>query len=279
MADKVLFEVDASKIIAKLHLAGLMAVRDKFNSVGEDGGFIVNTGIVDDNAKGNPEDPGKTTFNLKNPSSEYQVGYITTISYKKDYGAQKRIKDLQKAIEQKVGNKSKIDDKADSDVQKAFDDAIDKLKTMFSGPDAKVKLDDSVFDGLNGDEYEKSLAQIKKAMQKAMEENAKQYEGKINELKKKVQLNILLPYMQTFAGADNVNIVDSDIMKCNISESAKDSNSKGLVSSLFTIEPMKEAEQAKLEATFRQKLVNKPDEDNCKHKICFYVKYMLNVDK
>ena len=109
--------------------------------------------------------------------------------------------------------------------------------------------------------------------------NAEEYDNEISSLNKKVYSDILLPYMQTFAGAENVKMKESDIATCFISESIKDSNSKGLVSSTFEIEPMQEAEQKKLEAAFRQKLANKPDEDNCKHKMCFYVKYSLNVDK
>ena len=115
MADSVLFEVDASKIVAKLHLAGLQACRHNLDK--SKGEFVVNTGIVDDNPNGKPDDPGKTTFNLKNSSGQYQVGAVLEVSYKKSFGLQSAVDSIAKLTGELFG--AKIDDKQISDKDKA----------------------------------------------------------------------------------------------------------------------------------------------------------------
>jgi len=80
MADKepeILFEVDAAKILAKLHLAGLQPCTYDQNKQ-----FIVNTGIKNDDPKAKPEDPGKVEFDLGNSQGEYELGFVTAVTYK-----------------------------------------------------------------------------------------------------------------------------------------------------------------------------------------------------
>lgn len=271
MAGEVLFEVDASKIVAKLHLAGLMAARSKFSANGK--GFIVNTGIVNDQPNGTPEKVGKTEFNLKNPTGEYQVGYIATIEYKKPFDLEKRINAIEKIVAMKNGEKSKIDDKEDKAKNDELESALSYVKQLLPA------VKDDVYDGLSTDAYESSIKTLKDEAKKISDSSAKDYEEYIKKTIESIYLQILLPYMETFAGAENVKMNANDIATCAISEAIKDSSSKGLVSNMFKIEPMQEAEQKKLEATFRQNLVNNPDKQNCKHKMCFYVNYTLNVDK
>ena len=61
--DKILFTVDASQIIVKLHFAGRQAIK---GDVSDFNGFIVNTGIINDNPNGDPDNIGKTKIDLKN---------------------------------------------------------------------------------------------------------------------------------------------------------------------------------------------------------------------
>ena len=80
MADKepeVLFEIDAAKILAKLHLAGLQPCTYDQNKE-----FIVNTGIKNDDPKAKPENPGKVEFDLGNSQGEYELGFVTSVTYK-----------------------------------------------------------------------------------------------------------------------------------------------------------------------------------------------------
>lgn len=63
---KMLFKIDASEILAKMHYAGLQNAN---SATGK--GFFVNTGIVNDSESGSPENIGKTRFDLKNDSEMY----------------------------------------------------------------------------------------------------------------------------------------------------------------------------------------------------------------
>ena len=71
---EILFDVDASKILAKLHLGALEAVKQWLSE-----GFFVNTGIKNDNPSAKPDNPGKVEFDLTN--GEYEIGYVTTVDY------------------------------------------------------------------------------------------------------------------------------------------------------------------------------------------------------
>ena len=71
---EILFEVDASKILAKLHLGALEAVKQWLSE-----GFFVNTGIKNDNPSAKPDNPGNVEFDLTNGT--YEVGYVTSIDF------------------------------------------------------------------------------------------------------------------------------------------------------------------------------------------------------
>ena len=71
---EILFDVDASKILAKLHLGALEAVKQWLSE-----GFFVNTGIKNDNQSAKPDNPGKVEFDLTN--GEYEIGYVTIIDF------------------------------------------------------------------------------------------------------------------------------------------------------------------------------------------------------
>ena len=71
---EILFDVNASKILAKLHLGALEAVKQWLSE-----GFFVNTGIKNDNPSAKPDNPGKVEFDLTN--GEYEIGYVTSIDF------------------------------------------------------------------------------------------------------------------------------------------------------------------------------------------------------
>ena len=77
MADfKPIFEVDAGAILAKLHLAGQQQATGKWKDA-----KIINTAIKNPTNDPNPENPGKTTFDLENSSGEYQVAVLAQLKY------------------------------------------------------------------------------------------------------------------------------------------------------------------------------------------------------
>ena len=126
MADAMLFEVDASKIVAKLHLAGVQSL--KYNT----GEFIVNTGVKDDDAKATPQNPGKTSFDIAHKS--YQVGYVLPIVYSKPYGIEDAFNKLKAAFDKAKGPDSKIDSSIDSKEQDEYNAAKEEFKKHVTKP-------------------------------------------------------------------------------------------------------------------------------------------------
>lgn len=261
MASDVLFEVDASQILAKLHLAGLQPLSgyDKKTE------FIVNTGIKNDNQNAKPDNPGKVEFDLKNSSGEYEVGFVMNIKYTRGFNVDDKLNDIQQIIS-KNANK-KLDAEIDDKEQKRLEELKKQIKTIV--PDLK---DDDI----------KSYEGIEKAI-KTYKSNKKQdddYAVKVNEGKEKAK-EFLTTYMRVFAGTDNVKDISLDnIAAIEISQKVKDSNDSALVK-MYEIIPITDAEKQKLIADFRATLKKNPNntENNCTARICYKIKYDLNVDK
>ena len=266
MADDVLFEVDASQIVAKLHLAGVQAAP---RITTED--FFINSGIKNDNPKANPNDPGKVTFDLKNSSGEYELGYVTTVVYHKAYDLENTINEIYDHLSKTAGDKSSIQDKPDSNEHKEFEKRKEELKTILTG--YNVKFDEKNLDTADG---------IKEIRTTAINEIGKNdedaYKTMISE-KKKAAVDCIKSYMDVFAGTDNVEQIKEQSLKMiDLSDKTKDSNANGLVKN-FEIQPMSEQEKAKMIEQFKVNFRKDPTKNNCKQKICFIVKYTLNVDK
>ena len=270
MADSVLFEVDASQILAKLHLAGLQTF--KTNDKAKE--FIVNTGIKNDNPDAKPDNPGNVTFDLKNSSGEYEVGFVTEIQYKKtfkfedDFDINNGISQLEKIISSK--SDSKLDDKIDEKTEKEKTELQNRIREILSLDDNDFPLND--LENINTLKDEKATELSNSSIDG--------YEDAVN-AKMPIALNMLNAYMKVFAGADNVKTINEDnIATIIISSNTKDSNDSSLVK-MFEIVPISDAEQAKLTAQFRAIYQKNPklDKPNCTQKVCFKIKYDLNVDK
>ena len=262
MADSVLFEVDASQILAKLHLAGIQATK-----IGPES-FIINTGIVNDNPSAKPDKPGNVSFELKNSSGEYEVGYATWIEYHKSYDLDDSLSKLQKLQADLSGEKSKLDDKSsDPKVKKALED-LEKYKE---------KVRKSV--GFKDDVHLDTPEDIKKAKDAAKEVISNDESGynKAVEEKKTEAVKALTSYLNNFAGADNVEKF-TDAALIPITEKAKDSNDASLVK-LFEIQKAPDQEVEKLVAQFKANFDKDPKKPNCRQHVCFKVKYSLNIDK
>lgn len=90
--------VEMPKIVAKMHLAALMPFKEEVYGNKSNPGFIVNTGIVNDDPERTPEDIGKVTFNFENPSEQYEVGYVVKIDAKKSFNTDKLVHDIDALI-------------------------------------------------------------------------------------------------------------------------------------------------------------------------------------
>ena len=281
MADDVLFNVDASQIIVKLHFAGLQATRD-----GQKGGaFFVNTGIKDDDPKGTPEKIGKTAFDLKNSSNTYQFGYIVPITY--TYGGNNKasLDDLSKDVSDVIDIVSHMDKDsllkpADKD-KKNIETIDNKSKSIIElCKDNGIKLDDGKTE-ITADKFNfKDSDQLKKLndiIDKAKSDNKAANAGKSSfdvafdeasaEAKKFIE-----KYMVVFAGKDNTAVTEENIGVMQVSNNLKGPNDASLVK-MFEIQPITAQEKGKIEAEA------KANPKNAVKTICFYVEYNLNVEK
>lgn len=268
MAGNTLFEVDASEILAKLHLAGLQAITIP------SGSFIVNTGIIKDNPSAKPDNPGDVRFNLANKLGEYQVGYVTDIVYKKAYKVEEAFVAIQDALAKTSGDSSKLLDKSGNNKKEyeQYEQAKQYLQTVFASYGENDIFKEDVV----------TPDQIKSLRQKVNDVIAKKdidgYQEAIAEGQKNAAEK-LGAYMKAFAGADNVDAITPDkVAVINVSEKIKDSNDKSLVNE-FEVQPISEHEKGKLVAQFEAAFKKDPSKDNCKQKICFTVKYSLNIDR
>ncbi len=270
MASDVLFEVDASQILAKLHLAGLQPC--KYDQPKE---FFVNTGIKNDDPNAKPDKPGKVTFDLKNSSGEYEIGFVMEIQYKKEFGVENKFNEIQKIIA-KTAN-TKIDSKLEPKEQEDLDKLKDEIAAITGVSKKELKDQDSIDNAIEN--YKSNIAKDNKTAS---------YDGfndAVKEASKKALAN-LNKYMSVFAGKDNVKPIDEkNSSVIVISPKVKDANDSSLVK-MFEIVPISDAENAKQMADFRATIENNraafekdSKKKNCIQKICFKAKYELNVDK
>ena len=281
MAENVLFDVDASQILAKLHLAGRQAL--KFDNTHL---FIVNTGIQNDNLKATPDKIGNVKFDLKNASGEYEVGFVMEIQYRKNFDIDDNLKSintqydelvkLDELYEKTLGDKSNINDSADKKEAKEFDELANKLKPMLD-----KTMPDSSFDL----KTKEGIKEVAKFLSKKKENLIKQQEkddAELNEIKKSaidVAIKYLTTYMTGFAGPDRVkNLNEDNIQMIQVSPTITELNDPKLVK-LFSIQAIPSQENEKLIAHFRATLSKAPDKKNCKEHVCFKIKYNLNIDK
>jgi len=104
MADfNPIFEIDASKLLAKLHLAGQTQVPNS---------KVINTGIKDNDPKATPDKPENVKFEFSK-SGEYQLTILKLISYRVPIDLSKQ-DDIVKADKElvKLGQSSIFDEKA-----------------------------------------------------------------------------------------------------------------------------------------------------------------------
>lgn len=250
MADepKVLFEVDASKILAKLHLAGVQSIKL------DAGEFFINSGIKNDDPNAKPDNPGKVEFDLTNAQGEYEVGYVGSIKYERSFDVQKKLDELAKEFS-KEADKELLAKTKDTD-DKHKKDLIDQLEK-----DAGIKV--------------KSLEDIKAAQEEAKkqnESNMEDYNDQRDAIKKKAAIAIK-KYLTVFAGEDKAKGVSEDsLVMINISDKAKDSKDPALVKN-FEIRQLSDKEKELMLKKFQA------DPKNCEERVCFKVGYTIEIEK
>lgn len=271
MADAFLFEVDASKVIAKLHLAGVQPLEYA------DGEFLANTGIVDDSKNATPENPGSVAFDLKNSSKKYQVGYAVPIKYTKDYNLDEKMKTLLSTYEKAIGKKSKIDLKADSSESKEHQKAIDDFKASL--PEKYKPANDVKTDNSNSKFMTKEgIESLQKLVDSIKKEYEKSYTAAVDAAKEKAYKQVST-YLNIFAGKDNVNPFNADSFgQVFVADGVKSGNDKRLVRD-YEFQEAPDSEKQKMVSNFMKEFEKDPSKENCSHRMLFYVDYMLDADK
>lgn len=282
MADNILFEINASQILAKLHLAGLQAVSKFRNNTSF---IIINTGINHDDINAKPDNPKKVTFDLNNSSGEYELGVILDIEYRREFNnssindikqnsIKKQILELERIINTIVNNK--IDSKNDAKQIKRKKELTKEIfKTLKIN--SKTQIDTPA-----------DVKKIKNVLKKRNKNNttdnqsimSDQYATLI-ESNRELAFLILQQYMTVFAGSKQSEKISNDnIAIIEISPHIKDSNDESLVK-MFEIVPISNVEQEKLIAQFQAAYKKDPtsEKPNCKQKVCYKIKYDLTVDK
>lgn len=165
---EILFEVDASQLLAKLHLAGLQPC-----SYDQNKEFIVNTGIKNDDPKAKPENPGKVQFDLGNSQGQYELGFVTTIGpYPRSTGLGNVVSQITEIIAKlKTSEGDKSEDTSDKDEEvrqnKSLLDKDKDAQKKDGAGDKEEAADSSEKDPKKAEElkeYEEVLEKINKVI-------------------------------------------------------------------------------------------------------------------
>ena len=281
MADKepeVLFEIDAAKILAKLHLAGLQPCTYDQNKE-----FIVNTGIKNDDPKAKPENPGKVEFDLGNSQGEYELGFVTSVTYK--FHQQSKVRSTlskidklasELAVAEKDKEKKPIlvkqeeeDDKKKQEIKDILDDpAVQDVLKKSKIDYTKFKFDSQ--EGVNAVREE-----LKKHINDLDDESADEDDrAKQIERARVDAIGVLKTYLNVFVGPDKVSSVkDDDVVTITVAPTAKSSSDNGLVAN-YEIQAISDQERAKMQKQFEAN----PKKD-AEEKVCFKIGYTVQLDK
>ena len=275
MADegKILFTVDAAQIVAKLHFAGLQAVR---GDASQHNGFIVNTGIRDDNPDGKPDNIGKTRFDLVNKSGLYCAGVVRDFEFEMSFKLKNALTDIFKLRAKLYGRGKKLLDPAgDPEELKKFNEHVKSIKNAFSKAGSEVPKDEDFQD-------EEGLKKIRHDASNLQRSIMEDYEKQLAEAKESAA-KVFDAYMKVFAGADNTeNITKKNITAVQVSNNFKSVKDSDKFVKDFKIVPIGNAEREQIEKRFQEQSIKSKDPDSkvkCTIRMCFYVSYSLKVDE
>lgn len=268
------FSVDASVILAKLHLAGKQQAPNY---------LVINSAVTNDDS-GTPENPGNAKFDMKSKDGNYEVclvkkgfEYTEALDPKSDPEIQKIIDEMSKAKDSSVDAKEKKEaakddqkltddntktDKADSEAKKANEEADDVRKQYI---DHLKKL------GLKALKPESTDDEIKDMLE---EENKKRAEEKAKTIEqaKKEMFKEMKAYFTTFAGKDNAGKLDmSKVLVAQMPE--KCDSSKDVTIENYHVMPIDKKE--------KEEWQKKHTEDQTKTAVInigFKVGYHLDID-
>lgn len=275
---EILFEVDASKILAKLHLAGLQPCTYDQNKE-----FIVNTGIKNDDPKAKPDNPGKVEFDLSNSNGEYELGFVTTITYKffQQAGVRHILQKIDSlasklAVSQKDKEKSPLLAKQQDEDQKI----VQELKDLLNDKDAQDILKNSKIDytkfSFDSQESMNAVREELKQHINDLDAEAKEEDDRDKEIAraKADAIGVLKTYVNVFAGPERASSInDNEVVMITVAPTVKSSTDKALVAN-YEIVPISDKDRAAMQKQFEASKSKDAEE-----KICFKIGYTVQIDK
>ena len=275
---EILFEVDASKILAKLHLAGLQPCTYDQNKE-----FIVNTGIKNDDPKAKPDNPGKVEFDLSNSNGEYELGFVTTITYKffQQAGVRHILQKIDSlasklAVSQKDKEKSPLLAKQQDEDQKI----VQELKDLLNDKDAQDILKNSKIDytkfSFDSQESTNAVREELKNHINDLDAKAKEEDDRDKEIAraKADAIGVLKTYVNVFAGPERASSInDNEVVMITVAPTVKSSTDKALVAN-YEIVPISDKDRAAMQKQFEASKGKDAEE-----KICFKIGYTVQIDK
>lgn len=268
----MLFTVDASDILVKLHFAGLQAVK---GDASKDNGFFINTGILNDDSNGNPENIGKTKFDLKNQSGEYYAGIVTDFKYSTSFKLDNALTDIFKLRAKLYGaGKKLLDPAGDAEEIRKFDEYAKMIKDAFQKAGAEVPDNESFHS-------EEGLIKIRdNAVDIVKNDISGNYNNQISE-RAKAAAEIIDKYMKVFAGADNIkDISEKNVISIQVSNDIKSVKDYAKFVKDFKIQKISDKEHEVMNAKMRQDSVNSKEADGkikVTDRMCFCVKYIMKI--
>ena len=271
--DQMLFTVDASDILVKLHFAGIQAVR---TDAKKDNGFFFNSGVVNDDPRGTPEKIGNTKFNLDNKSGLYCAGIVRDLKYNMTFDMQNALTDIFKLRAELYGEQRKLLDTADPKKVDEFKNCVKTIKDGFDKLGAAVPEEDDF-------RTEEGLTKIRNDAARLQKDIVMSgYNSSVYKSKEAVS-NTIERYMKVFAGADNVNAIKvENVSDVQVSGSIKSIKDIPAMLDAFDIKPISDQEKTKLNEYFKSQALKNKDKNNeieCVVRMCFYVKYKLNIEQ
>lgn len=265
---KAMFEIDAGKLLAKLHLAGQEQVP---NSI------VINTAVKDPDSKATPQNPGKVSFDTKTQS--YQVAVVKKVTFKdvidptkgeKVIKAQKKIDDYKKKHGENHEKDSATDKTNEMDKQekdKYYNELLDALD--------QYKVPGYTRDK---DNPEESVKKFNEALEKENKKRTEDYKKAVEETKK-AALEDLATYYKNFAGQD----AEAKVKSNSNSIAVFDVNADGSLTDAKDFTTIKDGSidvEALEKNIIAQKKAQKkkPNEDSIKD-IAFVIGFDLDTEK
>ena len=216
MADdkETLFTVNAGQILAKLHLAGKEAAKDK-NFI------VINSGMKDEADDNTVKNPGKSLFDLTNKSGEYEVCFVTDQPFQyKEQIVLSADPDVQKTQEKLSDAKENARDAEDNDNNKGIT-SQQKNEAPKANKEVKKAQQDlnATAQNATGAKIPKDATseERKEAIDKENEKREADKEKNLDVWKKNA-VDAINIYFQTMAGKDAKKITEKDLVMVQFPE-------------------------------------------------------------